>query len=539
MANLGRSHCPPTGLKALATSDFALDCDATDVHSRIWTCPAFLASQGDKRFMRRGFVVVAGFYAVCSWSLVAVSRSLDRAAADNTGLIQSFYTGSADTPQVRRHVREIDPLILDQAADAGVRSFRIKWEGVWYFPGDAQLYLDAWADDRVLLRVDGKLVIEHDISREVEPVRRRLALTKGFHDLEVVYEQRDGEYALNIQWAPVGQPFRPITPERLFPTASLEPVQRALAFRRVARAFWAGLPMLLLLAFTVRMAMRAVARALVPSNSTRLETLSPRATVILVSAALAIAALVRYWGIDFGLPHTRSRPDEEFLIDSAHLFMQGRLEPNFYNYPPLYSYGLTVWYFVYYVWGFITGVFESPVDVAASWHSRWEPFFLLSRMQSAALGTATVLVLYRMGLRLFNRETAVVAAFLLALAFLHARDSHFGTADVAMTLMLMLSIHFLIRAHLQPVGYAYVWAGALGGLAMATKYNAALLFVPLAADLVLHVVKSRGARVKAAFDRRIVFFAVPFALAFLVAAPYTLLDFERFFETMQSSQAHS
>ena len=233
MANLGRSHCPPTGLKALATSDFALDCDATGVHSRIWTCPAFLASQGDKRFMRRGFVVVAGFYAVCSWSLVAVSRSLDRAAADNTGLIQSFYTGSADTPQVRRHVREIDPLILDQAADAGVRSFRIKWEGVWYFPGDAQLYLDAWADDRVLLRVDGKLVIEHDISREVEPVRRRLALTKGFHDLEVVYEQRDGEYALNIQWAPVGQPFRPITPERLFPTASLEPVQRALAFRRV------------------------------------------------------------------------------------------------------------------------------------------------------------------------------------------------------------------------------------------------------------------------------------------------------------------
>ena len=82
--------------------------------------------------------------------------------------------------------------------------------------------------------------------------------------------------------------------------------------------------------------------------------------------------------------------------------MQGRLEPNFYNYPPLYSYVLTVWYFVYYVWGFITGVFESPVDVAASWHSRWEPFFLLSRMQSAALGTATVLVLYRMGLRLFR-----------------------------------------------------------------------------------------------------------------------------------------
>ena len=486
--------------------------------------------------MRRGLLVAAGFYAVCSLSLVSFSWWLDRAAAENTGLIQSVYTRSADAPKVGRHVREIDLRVLDQAADAGLRFVRVRWEGVWYFPDDALVYLDVWANGRVLLNVDGELIVEHDISRGLEPVRRRLALARGFRDLEVIYEQRDGDYALDIQWAPVGQAFRPITPDRLFPTANLEQAQRALAFQRVARAFWLGVPILLLLAFTVRSAVRALARAVVPPDSSRVETLSPRATAILASAALAIAALVRYWGIDFGLPHTRSRPDEELLISMAHRFIQGHLDPDFYIYPPLYSYGLTVLNVGYYLWGFITGVFGSLVDVAASWHSRWEPFFLLSRMQSAALGTATVLVIYRMGLRLFDRETAVVAAFLLALAFLHARDSHFGTTDVAMTLLIMLSIHFLIRAHQKPVGYAYVWAGALGGLAMATKYNAMLLCVPVVADLALHLLNSRGARVKAAFGRRIVFFAVPFVLAYLAAAPYTLFAFERFIDTMQFVQ---
>ena len=191
---------------------------------------------------------------------------------------------------------------------------------------------------------------------------------------------------------------------------------------------------------------------------------------------------------------------------------------------------------MYYVWRFIWGVFGSPADLVASWRTHWEPFFLLSRLQSAALGTLTVLAIYRMGLRIFDRETAVVAAFLLALAFLHARDSHFGTADVAMTLMVLLSLNLLMRAHIEPVGIHFIMAGCLGGLAMATKYNAVLLFVPLAASVALHVHASPGARVAALVDRRILLFTVPFGLTYLVAAPYTLLAFDRFLEATQMVQ---
>ena len=354
------------------------------------------------------------------------------------------------------------------------------------------------------------------------------------------YEQDGGGYSLHVQWAPAGQALRPLTPETLFPItpdlARLEQAQRALAFRRVTRAFSVSLPVLVLLAFTVWWAVRAIARAVVPPDRSRLELLSPRVTTILASAALAIAAVVRFWGIDFGLPHTLSRPDEEFLIGMAHRFVVGQSDPNFFRYPPLYSYGLTVLYFGYYLWGFIMGVFEFPADMVATWHTQWEPFFLLSRVQSAALGTLTVLVIYRMGLRLFDRETALVAAFLLALAFLHARDSHFGTADVAMTLLTLLSVHLLIRAHLMSAGRDYVWAGIVSGLAMATKYNAALLLVPLMASCGLHVFESRGARGRAVCGRHVVLFALPFALVYLAAAPYTLLAFERFTDDVRVVQ---
>ena len=495
--------------------------------------------------MRRRFVwaAAAGLYVVCSTSLAGVSWWFDRALAQNTGLTQSIYVASTEGPAVRRHVAEIELRSLERAIDGELRSIRVTWEGLWYFPGDATIDLEAWADDHVLWTLDGEVVIEHDVARDHEPGRRRLFVGKGFHDLSVTYDQRGGGYALHVQWAPVGQDLRPLPAERLFRSDSLEQAQHTLVVRRFARGFWLGVPLVLVLAFIVKCAIRATARIVVPPESSRVETLSPRAATILVSAALAIAAVARYWGIDFGLPHTRSRPDEEFLIAMAHRFMQGHLDPDFFIYPPLYAYGLTVVYFVYYLWGYIGGVFGAPIDVAASWHSYWEPFFLLSRFQSAALGTATVLVIYRMGLRLFDRETAVAAAFLLALAFLHsfllalaflhARDSHFGTVDVAQTLLILLSIHFLLRAHQRPGWHAYVGAGALGGLAMATKYNAALLCVPFIADWALHILKSRGARVRAAFDRRIVFFAVPLVLVFLAAAPYTIFGFERFMETVQ------
>ena len=51
---------------------------------------------------------------------------------------------------------------------------------------------------------------------------------------------------------------------------------------------------------------------------------------------LAIAAVVRVWGIAFGLPHPNARPDEGAIAAVAGGLQSGLLNPHWFSYPPLY-----------------------------------------------------------------------------------------------------------------------------------------------------------------------------------------------------------
>jgi 4-amino-4-deoxy-L-arabinose transferase-like glycosyltransferase len=69
----------------------------------------------------------------------------------------------------------------------------------------------------------------------------------------------------------------------------------------------------------------------------------------------------------------------------------------------------------------------------------------IARYLSAAAGIASVLMIFHIGVRLFGRTTALAAAVLLSLAFLHVRDSHFGVTDVPMTFMVLVAFFFIVR----------------------------------------------------------------------------------------------
>src|SRR5712691_10811892 len=129
-----------------------------------------------------------------------------------------------------------------------------------------------------------------------------------------------------------------------------------------------------------------------------------------LAAIVLVAAIVRFWGLAFGLPHTFARPDENFIIEVALAFLRGNFTPRFFDYPWLFMWCLTGLYLLYYAWGRVTGIFHSLADVLATWRVQWVPFFLLPRAMSAAFGTATVLVVFRIGRRLWNDTTGLVAA---------------------------------------------------------------------------------------------------------------------------------
>lgn len=255
-------------------------------------------------------------------------------------------------------------------------------------------------------------------------------------------------------------------------------------------------------------------------------------------AILAVAAAARVWGLAFGLPHSQARPDETQIIDVTLYFLRGNFKPAFYDYPWLYMWVLTGLYLGYYVWGVMTGGFHAVADLVASWPIDWAPFFLISRGLSAAAGVATVAVVYRLARKLWDEPTALVAALFMALAFIHARDSHFGTTDVAMTLLIVASVSLLMSAQAADDRRLLMLSGLFGGLATATKYNGAFLAAPFIVSQLLHASESPGRRLAALFDARLLWFGVPFALAFAIGVPFVFADTARFSGAM-GELAHS
>ena len=262
-----------------------------------------------------------------------------------------------------------------------------------------------------------------------------------------------------------------------------------------------------------------------------------RPTTVALTALVGLAAVLRFWGLDFGLPHTQARPDETQVINVALQFIQGNLQPNFFDYPWLYMKFSAAAYLGYYGLGLTAGWFTSIADFVRSWPQNWEPFFLINRSISAVCGTLTVVALYSVTRRLYDRATALSAAALLATAFLHVRESHYGTTDAMMTLFVMLSTVWLVDGHQTGRPRSFVLAGVLGGLAAATKYNAGIVMFPVIVSQIIQMGDAFTHRQRPRFDGRVFWFGVPSALAFMVGGHFLLHDFDRFQVAMTALSA--
>ena len=260
-----------------------------------------------------------------------------------------------------------------------------------------------------------------------------------------------------------------------------------------------------------------------------------RGVLLALGGILAVAALVRVWGLGFGLPHTQARPDETHIIEAARTMLSGRL-PKFYDYPWLYIACVSVLYLGYFLVGAATGTFHAVADMVASWPLDWVPFFLISRGLAAAFDTATVYVVFRTARRLWGDAAGLIAAAFQALVFIHARDSHFGTTDTALTFFIALSVSLIVDAHQSGRQRDFVLAGLAGGLGAATKYNAVLLIAPIVASYLVHVWTARD-KATAARDPRLFTYGLPFLAAFSLGIPFVVLDYPNFIAAMRELQS--
>ena len=163
---------------------------------------------------------------------------------------------------------------------------------------------------------------------------------------------------------------------------------------------------------------------------------------------------------------------------------------------------------------------------------------IAGRTISALADVATLVVVFAVGSAVYSRRVGLLAAALVALAVIHIQLSHFFAVDTFMALFAVLSMYFLIRVAREGRPRDSVLAGLFVGLGLATKISMAPI---LGAFVVSHLAFAFGlvngsserpalaaVRVRAAARVALVG-GLAAAVAFLIAQPYTLLDWGRFY----------
>jgi 4-amino-4-deoxy-L-arabinose transferase-like glycosyltransferase len=241
-----------------------------------------------------------------------------------------------------------------------------------------------------------------------------------------------------------------------------------------------------------------------------------RATVSL-AAILAVAAGLRFFGIGAGIPYAIGVDEPEIVHRAVGMMRSGDFNPRFFDYPTLYVYVQLATACARFLAGAMSGKWHALADVS------YADFYVWGRAVTAAFGTLTVLLVYLTGLR-WGTRPALLAAGLMAVMPLHVRESHYVLTDVPMTFFVALTMLLALRAHEQPRAGTFAAAGAAAGLAAATKYPGALaLMLPLIAVWMTPATRpSRVAGALAAVGAS--------AGAFLLAAPYTILDLPAFLD---------
>jgi hypothetical protein len=243
-------------------------------------------------------------------------------------------------------------------------------------------------------------------------------------------------------------------------------------------------------------------------------------------AGVLIAAIsLRLWGVGQGLPYVYNLDESDHFVPHAVAMFRHGWDPHYFANPPALTYLLHI---VFAVW------FGGASGVEHAYAHRPEDVYLLARVVTAALGTASVWLLYLVGARLFDRRVGVLAAAIEAVAFLPVFYSHLALNDVPalapLTLSLLGSAGVLRRGR----ALDYLIAGIGLGLACATKYTAGIVLLPLlAAAAGRHLERvgpSPGERAEHGLSAisGLAIAAGAALAAFLLANPYALIDYQGF-----------
>jgi hypothetical protein len=230
-----------------------------------------------------------------------------------------------------------------------------------------------------------------------------------------------------------------------------------------------------------------------------------------LAGILVLALVLRLWAIGANLPYVYNSDEELHFVPKAVDMFGGSLNPGYFENPPALTYLLFAVFRISY-WG---------SQLRHDFRLDPGPAFESARIVVALIGTLVVGLVAWAGARYADRRAGIVAAAIMAVAFLpvfyskHALNDTVTMAPVAVGLVGCLFVYERGRWH------DWLLAGAAIGVATATKYTAGALVVSLLIAAALRVQRDRS-------ELRNAILGLGFAVACLFAAfailnPYALL----------------
>lgn len=253
------------------------------------------------------------------------------------------------------------------------------------------------------------------------------------------------------------------------------------------------------------------------------ESASQHWKIIFISI-LVIGCLIRVYGIDWGLPYLYD-PDEPIFVSSAFRIISNRdLNPHWFGAPATTTiYLLVGLYALIFLMGTILGIFDSSGsgDFTSLYFQDPTIFYLSGRLISAVFGIATIILVYLIATKIFNRTIGFMSALLVAISPLHISYSQLVRMDILMTFLILLALWYCLKILDNNSLSNYVLASFFTGLAIVTKYPAVVFTI----TIVFTYIISNGWKYKW-YLKPIASIIACIAGAFF-GSPFLFLDFQK------------
>lgn len=242
-------------------------------------------------------------------------------------------------------------------------------------------------------------------------------------------------------------------------------------------------------------------------------------TIIPIACTVGVGILLRFYNLNWD-NYSMFHPDERNIANAVtqiHFFSQ--LNPHFF------AYG-----------GFSIYLYRAVADMLAFitkqevWIMDWGHINIVGRFFSAFFSIATVLPLYFLAKKLFNKTTALLSMSFFVFCVSSIQMSHYSVTESLLTFEGMSIALLSLWLFEKPKWYTSIFIGTVFGIALATKTSAISLgIMPFLALLF------------AVWNKKINRFLSPlFFLLFLCVAglfffslsPYTILDGKDFIASM-------